>query len=323
MKEINLEWMNEVLKERNTGDYSGSGPQIDWVQNRKGFKRNLKFKMLRANSKENNIFAHIIYTHWIDNPNGGPNYRMVCPEQTPHLKKMGVKCPICEAKRQLKAMGFTDEELSKQGKFGPIPVFDANITSNVKVVVIDSDLKHDWDKAHISVLQQKGTGLTRWLLEQYKKTETPDFMDWERSNVIEFSRSSDNGSFDRQLTFQTFEPTPEIIDKLKEENEAITMPDLWKMPTDEDFIQMKGIMDDMIKDYVAAKNTLQNAQSAAINVNDLNNQQPQHQFQQSVTTTPVESPVVTNTAPVYPQTTNVTYTAPVNNSPITDDDIPF
>ena len=34
--------------------------KIDWVQNGKAFKREVKFKLLPANSKENNIFA-IIY----------------------------------------------------------------------------------------------------------------------------------------------------------------------------------------------------------------------------------------------------------------------
>lgn len=306
-KEINIEWMNEVLNERNTGDFSGNGPAIDWVQNRKGFKRNLKFKLIRPNSKENKIFSHIVYTHWIDNDNGGPNHRMVCPEQTPHLKKLGAKCPVCEAKRKLLSMGFKEEDLCKQGKFGPIPVFDANITSNVKVVVLDSDVKHDWDKEHVSVLQQKGTGLTRWLLEQYKNNETPDFMEWERSNVIEFSRDSDNGRWERSLTFGVYEPTPDVIDRLKEENEAITMPDLWKMPSDEDFIQMKGIMDDIVNNYVAAREAIKNSSTTTLEANNIYNQQPvyNNMIQQSQAYNP-----------------NNNYKAQAA-SLVTDDDIPF
>lgn len=266
-KNVNLEWVQELL---NTGakkmDFSGELPEIDWVQNGKSFKKQLVFKLLPANSKENGVFSFIVGTHWLEIE--GKNRRFVCPEQTMHLKKQGVRCPICEAKRKLLAQGFKEEELCKQGKYGPIPVFDPKLTSNVKVVVLSSDLKNDWDKRHVSLLQQNGSFLTRWMVEKYMDNDTPDLLNWEQSNAIKFNRTSDNGRFDRELTFQTFAPTEDVIAKLKEENEALTLPDLWKMPTDQEILEMRQAMQDMEKQYLNAREAVKQAATSTFDNSD-------------------------------------------------------
>lgn len=266
-KNVNLEWVQELL---NTGakkmDFSGELPEIDWVQNGKSFKKQLVFKLLPANSKENGVFSFIVGTHWLEIE--GRNHRFVCPEQTMHLKKQGVRCPICEAKRKLLAQGFKEEELCKQGKYGPIPVFDPKLTSNVKVVVLSSDLKNDWDKKHVSLLQQNGSFLTRWMVEKYMDNDTPDLLNWEQSNAIKFNRTSDNGRFDRELTFQTFTPSEDVIAKLKEENEALTLPDLWKMPTDQEILEMRQAMQDMEKQYLNARDAVKQAATGAFDNSD-------------------------------------------------------
>lgn len=266
-KNVNLEWVQELL---NTGakkmDFSGELPEIDWVQNGKSFKKQLVFKLLPANSKENGVFSFIVGTHWLEIE--GKNRRFVCPEQTMHLKKQGVRCPICEAKRKLLAQGFKEEELCKQGKYGPIPVFDPKLTSNVKVVVLSSDLKNDWDKKHVSLLQQNGSFLTRWMVEKYMDNDTPDLLNWEQSNAIKFNRTSDNGRFDRELTFQTFTPSEDVIAKLKEENEALTLPDLWKMPTDQEILEMRQAMQDMEKQYLNARDAVKQAATGAFDNSD-------------------------------------------------------
>lgn len=266
-KNVNLEWVQELL---NTGakkmDFSGELPEIDWVQNGKSFKKQLVFKLLPANSKENGVFSFIVGTHWLEIE--GRNRRFVCPEQTMHLKKQGVRCPICEAKRKLLAQGFKEEELCKQGKYGPIPVFDPKLTSNVKVVVLSSDLKNDWDKKHVSLLQQNGSFLTRWMVEKYMDDDTPDLLNWEQSNAIKFNRTSDNGRFDRELTFQTFTPSEDVIAKLKEENEALTLPDLWKMPTDQEILEMRQAMQDIEKQYLNARDAVKQAATGAFDNSD-------------------------------------------------------
>lgn len=266
-KNVNLEWVQELL---NTGakkmDFSGELPEIDWVQNGKSFKKQLVFKLLPANSKENGVFSFIVGTHWLEIE--GRNRRFVCPEQTMHLKKQGVRCPICEAKRKLLAQGFKEEELCKQGKYGPIPVFDPKLTSNVKVVVLSSDLKNDWDKKHVSLLQQNGSFLTRWMVEKYMDNDTPDLLNWEQSNAIKFNRTSDNGRFDRELTFQTFTPSEDVIAKLKEENEALTLPDLWKMPTDQEILEMRQAMQDMENQYLNARDAVKQAATGAFDTSD-------------------------------------------------------
>lgn len=266
-KQINLEWMNELLKSDNTAkEFQNDLPQIDWVSNGKSFKKEVRFKVMPANSKENNIFSAIVGTHWNLGPN---NRRFICPEQTLHLKKLGIECPICAAKRKLLAKGFTEEELSVQGKFGLISVFDPQITSNVKVVVTETDLKRDWDKAHVSILQQKGSFLTKWLVRKYKEHDTPDFLPMERSNLIKFSRPTENGKWEREISFGTFEPSQEILEKLREENEALTLPELWKMPSDQDLLEIKQIAAEMVNNYEEARASMKANASDSIEDDDL------------------------------------------------------
>ena len=261
MKQVNMEWMQDLLNEEGKKEFINDLPTIDWVQNGKSFKKELKFKIIPANSKENNIFAAIVSTHW----NLGPNKdkRFICTETTSHLKKLNIVCPVCETKRQLLAKGFTEDDLSTAGKFGPVPVFDPTITSNVKVVVIDTDMKKDWDQAHISILQQKGSFLTRWLIEKYMDSETPDFLSWEMSNTLKFSRQTDNGKWDREISFSTYNPTPEVLAKLKEENETLCLMDIWRQPNDQEILETKQLVEDMKNVYVEAKNTM--TSSAKIN----------------------------------------------------------
>lgn len=263
MKQINMEWMQSLLKDdnQNKKEQSSNLSQIDWVQNGKAFKRDVKFKLLPANSKENNIFSVIVGQHW----NLGPNkdLHMICPEQTSHLKNLGIKCPICEAKRRLLAMGFKEEELATEGKYGPIPVFDPVLTSNIKAVIMSTDLKSDWDQAHVSIFQQKGTYLTRWLVEKYMDSETPDLLQWESSNAIRFSRATDNGKWEREVSFSQFTPDPMTVAKLKEENESLTLPEIWKMPSDEELLKMKQVADDMVDNYVRAKEAMNNPSASS------------------------------------------------------------
>ena len=75
------------------------------------------------------------------------------------MKQLGIKCPVCEAKRKLLAQGFTEEDLSVQGKFGLIPVFNPKLTSNVKVVVFEvhfwTELKHTVSKPKNGLFSQR------------------------------------------------------------------------------------------------------------------------------------------------------------------------
>lgn len=265
VKEINEDWANEILKgnrEMQTNNEATKNA-VEFIRNNNGFKRELVFKAVAANSKENKIFCHTIGTHWLTDENGN-SVRFVCPEQSQHLKHEGVKCPVCEAKRKLLSEGFSEEDLCTQGKYGPVPVFDPKITANMKVVVIKSDT-NQWDMAHISVLQQNSDFLTKWVVRQYKNKDNPDFLDWERSNLFSFTRQSDNGKWERTLGFKTFEPTADVIERLKKENEELTMFDLWKMPVDEDFLKVSELVNKMSDDYRKAKNAVINAASVVKN----------------------------------------------------------
>ena len=141
---------------------------------------------------------------------------------------------------------------------------NAQTSANMKVVVIESDT-NQWDMAHISVLQQNSDFLTKWVVRQYKNKDNPDFLDWERSNLFSFTRQSDHGKWERALGFKTFEPTPDVIERLKKENEELTMFDLWKMPVDEDFLKVSELVNKMSDDYRKAKNAVVNAASVVKN----------------------------------------------------------
>ena len=88
---------------------------------------------------------------------------------------------------------------------------------------------------------------------------------WDRSNLFVFSRQTDNGKWERSLGFKTFEPSGELIEKLKKENEELTMFDLWKMPVDEDFFKVSEIVNKMHDDYLNARNSLINGASTIQN----------------------------------------------------------
>ena len=55
-----------------------------------------------------------------------------------------------------------------------------------------------------------------------------------------------------------------IIEKLKEENEALVMPDLWKMPSDQEFVQMKMLMDKKVEEFKSARDVLRSVTAPAV-----------------------------------------------------------
>ncbi len=262
-KVINYDWMKELsaFDKQSAPQKQENDSKIEWLNVNKAYKKNISFKVMPANSKENGIFAFVVGTHW----NLGPdNMRFVCPEQTLHLRHNEVKCPICEAKRRLKAMGFTDEELSTEGKFGPISVFDPKITSNIKVVALESDMQ-TFDKKHISILQQNGSYTARWLAEKYNSPDVPNFLALEESNPIKFSRDRDNGKWEREFSFITCKFDEVALQTLKEENEALTMQDLWKMPSDEEILKANEIAEKMVNSYIESKKQVEEAASDTYN----------------------------------------------------------
>ena len=123
------------------------------------------------------------------------------------------------------------------------------------------DLRKDWDKQHVSVLQQKGSFLTKWLVQNYADNETPDFLEWEHSNIVKFTRPTESGKWDRSVSFSSVDFTPEIVAKLKEENEGLYLPDLWKMPSDQEILDITQFVSEMEKEYLEAKNAMKDAES--------------------------------------------------------------
>lgn len=255
-KILNNEWIKSVLRDNSMNrDENTKANRVEYVMSGKHFRKELEFKIIAPNSKENGIFSHVCGMHW----NIGPDNKfIICTEQTEHLKKSRTICPVCEAKRRLLRAGFKEDELTVPGKFGPVPVFDPVINSNIKVIMLDSDLQ-DWDKCHISILQQKGSFLTQWLVRKYVDEDTPDFLSWESSHPFKFSRPNVKDRWEREMKLKTFSLDPELIEKLKEENEKLTATEIWHKPSDEDLAKMQEIVDSMCDEYLAAKKAMSGA----------------------------------------------------------------
>ena len=54
---------------------------------------------------------------------------------------------------------------------------------------------------------------------------------------------------------------PDENQKLKEENEGMTLSEIWKAPSDEEMLKMKEIVDNMVAEYQNAKNAMNNTTS--------------------------------------------------------------
>lgn len=232
--------------------------EIEWVNGKNQYRRMIKFRLFPANSKENKKIGggFVSGTHWLES--NGQSIRYQCPEKT--FPESGVVCPVCQMKRELMRQGFTEADLSKDGRFGPENIFNPRIANAVKCVVIETDLKKDWDKSHISILQQNGEAMLRWLVQKYVNPEIPNFTDWTKGAVIKFSRDTDTGKWDREVLpdsvpFNLWNAPAEVVEKVKQQNEEITIAELFRMPTDEQTAEVKIMLESIKAEIVAKKAT--------------------------------------------------------------------
>lgn len=244
-KEINQDMVKQFgTKTKETEKQETPQNNVEWV-NTKDYKRMIKFRIFPANSKENGWIGGAFSSgaHWLEYD--GERIRYQCPEQT--APNSGIVCPVCQMRRDLKKAGFTDEEMSRDGRFGPENIFAPRLSSTIKCVVVDTDQKHDWDKSHISLLQQNGKGLLNWLTDEYTNPEKPNFTDWTKGSIIKFSRDQDNGKWNREvlpdsIAFNLWNAPEEVVEKVKKENEEITTSELFRLPTDEQTIKVKEML---------------------------------------------------------------------------------
>lgn len=299
-KEINQDMVKKfATKQKTENTNTEQQNNIDWV-NTRDYKRMIKFRIFPANSKENKQIGGAFSSgaHWLEH--NGEKIRYQCPEKT--FPESGVVCPVCQMRRELQKAGYTDEDMSKPGKFGPENIFLPRLSSTVKCVVIDTDLKHDWDKGHISLLQQNGTMLITWLVDKYINPEIPNFTDWTKGSIIKFSRDQDTGKWDREVlpdsvAFNLWNAPQDVLEKVQQENEDITTAELFHLPTDEQTIQVKAMLENIKADIVAKKT--------------------------ASTTTETPNIPVTNLA-TDPTPVSVSVAEPVNNGGFgVDDNIPF
>lgn len=254
-KQINQDMVKQFgTKTKETETYE-TNQNIEWV-NTKDYKRMIKFRIFPANSKENGWIGGAFSSgaHWLEH--NGERVRYQCPEHT--FPNSGVVCPVCQMRRDLKKAGYTDAELSKDGRFGPENIFQPRLSSTIKCVVIETDLKKNWDKSHISLLQQNGKGMLNWLTDEYTNPENPNFTDWEKGGIIKFSRNTDNGKWDRvvlpdSIAFNLWNAPAEVVNKVKEENEAITTSELFHLANDEQTIKVREILESIKAEIVAKR----------------------------------------------------------------------
>ena len=121
-KEINQDMVNRyATKTENTPQEQQNN--IDWV-NTRDYKRMIKFRVFPANSKENKKIGGAFSSgaHWLDY--NGERVRYQCPEKT--FPEKGIECPVCKMRRELKAMGYTDEDMSKEARLFIMSLTDAS-----------------------------------------------------------------------------------------------------------------------------------------------------------------------------------------------------
>ena len=257
-KEINQEMVNKFATKTKPETTQNIEQQsnIDWINQKEHYKRMIKFRIFPANAKENKKIAGAFSSgaHWLEF--NGEKIRYQCPEKT--FPESGVECPVCKMYREMKKAGYTDEEMSKPGRFGPENIFLPRLTSTIKCVVIDTDLKHDWDKSHISVFQQNGTALITWLVDKYINPENPNFTDWTKGSVIKFSRDTDGGKWDRNILPDSvpsnlWNAPQDALEKVQKENEELTTSELFRMPTDEQTLQVRTMLENIKADIDSKK----------------------------------------------------------------------
>ena len=273
-KEINQDMVNRYATKTETTPQEQQN-NIDWV-NTRDYKRMIKFRVFPANSKENKKIGGAFSSgaHWLDY--NGERVRYQCPEKT--FPEKGIECPVCKMRRELKSMGYTDEDMSKEGRFGPENIFAPRLSSTVKCVVIDTDIKHDWDKSHISLLQQNGTALITWLVDEYINPEKPNFTDWTKGSIIKFSRDQDNGKWNREVlpdsvAFNLWNATPDVVEKVQKENEDITTSELFREPTDDQTLKVQQILESIKADIIAKKAASTTTETATAPATDVTTEQ--------------------------------------------------
>lgn len=268
-KEFNEEQLKRYIK-RN--EQVQEAQNIDWVGS-KQFKRLIKFRVFPANSKEDKRIGggFVSGVHWLTDDTG-KQVRFQCPEET--FPESGVVCPVCQMRRDLESVGYTQEELSVNGIYGPVSIFKPRKTSAIKCLVTETDLVHNWDQAHISILQQNGDYMLEWLVRELANREKPNFADWEKGAVIKFSRDTDNGKWNREVLpdsvdFNLWHPTPEVLQKVKAENEQITVSELYRMPTDNQITQIREVLS-QVKARIQREHGVKGAHVSSFAQNDSN-----------------------------------------------------
>lgn len=267
--ELNITWAQEGgYVSSNKG--SSESRQIEFLKKKEHYNTSLKFKVLPGNSQENGHLGVVTARHW----NIGPNNEIMsclCVEKM--FPEKHVECPVCKLKRELMALGFKAEDLTKPGAFGPVDIFAPQLQTNLKVVMIDSDgTSNRWDQSHVSVLTMNGDALIKWLVQSYLSEDVPNFLDIENGNLIKFSRESEKSKWEKTILDSAikWEHTPEMLEKIKGENEALTLSDFWKFPSDEEFLKLQNVCTSWKEQFLASQKSIAENNAQAINsvIND-------------------------------------------------------
>lgn len=261
--ELDIQWATDagfVTSAKNASD----SRQVEFLKKKEHYNLTLKFKVLPGNSQENGHLGALTARHW----NIGPNNEIMsclCVEKM--FPDKHIECPVCKLKRELLAAGFKPEDLTKPGAFGPVDIFAPQIQTNLKVVMIDSDgTSNKWDQSHVSVLTMNGDALIKWLVQSYLSEDVPNFLDIENGNLIKFSRDSEKSKWDKTIMDSAikWDHTPETLEKIKAENEALTLTDLWKFPSDEEFLKLQNVCAQWKDQFMASKKLVQEATTQAV-----------------------------------------------------------
>jgi len=234
-KSIDLSWVKDYLQKNKKEDrqYEDDGPKIWWSSVRSKVAgqyvtSQYNFRLVPNSEKDiqrGERFGLMVYRHWGMPTNGGKDTRFLCPEYT--YPSSDVKCPICEAIREMERAGIDPEALDD---YRPSDEF------YMRGVMLDTPNPGDADSVgKAGVIQMNGLGSKNALIAEYAREDRPDYLDTSDGEVVSFMFDKSQGNFGmwkRELNaYHPMSKKPlnsEVIEVFKDLN----LTDVFPVPTD-------------------------------------------------------------------------------------------
>jgi hypothetical protein len=281
--ELDMSWAKSVMNGSPAQANENSDKKYDWV-NMTG-AGTYKFRILPPNSKSPGKFGMVVGKHYGLGSEGKDS--CTCVEATyPEIE--GLVCPVCEAIRRMKRDGI--EEAKK---------YEAGIYSYIKTIMLETPDAKELKRDKISIFRSKGNYNLNWIINKYMDPDSSDFLSPDNGAAIKFYREQKNGKWDRNVLDTSavgggkLNEDPEIQKRLLEENEEITLSDIFRRPTDEEMLKIKELAENLEKNLRAAADTQSEVANDMLNASQsASNSEPEYKTAEEVNNTSTVGTVV-------------------------------